>query len=203
LADLEGLELDNFTCKQTFYLTDMFGEGEFNESFKNSLGQAIIDRIRDRTAANKSVYGVGLKDYSTDYIKSAAFEQYGKSANDINMTLTGSMLESLDIIESTENTITIGFLDDTNEAKAANHNVGNTVPKRPFFGINATETQELIDEFAELVDKPQTVADLLDLEILEATERQSIFDVLSTRSSQAAPRALRDLLDFENLDDTF
>lgn len=114
---------------------------------KQYIGQLILDKIKSRTEEGKGYNGKNLKSpYSKSYADSMEFKAFGKSKGNVNMTLSGDMLGLMDIIEDKGNKITIGWDDAEQNAKAYNHNVGDTVPKRPFFGINNKELYEIIRE---------------------------------------------------------
>lgn len=134
-------------------LAEMFGVDEMPESqaLNAAIGQAIIDRIRERTESGVDKRNQAFKKYSKRYINSDEFEAFGKSASDVNLTLSGDMLGLMDVIRSTKNVIEIGWDDSTNNAKAYNHIVGDTVPKRDFFGISKTELKEIANEFSDEV----------------------------------------------------
>lgn len=190
-SKISGLEADDYTIKQTIDLVDLFGQEIDDESIVADIGQSMIDTIINRTEKRKDVNGKMLKSpYSDSYAKSAVFKEYGKSKNKVNMTLTGDMLASIDILESDSSKIVIGFNDSTQEAKAANHNQGITVPERPFFGVNDKELKKIksnfISEIEKPVDQPNENQDLIDyvqsLEVKGATKGGSfklgdIFDL--------------------------
>jgi len=112
---------------------------------KQYIGQLIIDKIKSRTEDGVGYNGKPLKKpYSDTYAKSPEFKAFGKSKSKVNMTLSGDMLGLLDIIEDKGNKIRIGWDDGEQNAKAYNHNTGDTVPKRPFFGINNKELYQII-----------------------------------------------------------
>ncbi len=128
---------------------------------KESIAQAMIDRIVSRTeagdgvriAANGQGRPVKLKSpYSDKYEKSLKFKAAGKSKGKVNMTLTGDMLAALDVVSTDGNTITIGLIDDSQIPKAYNHQVGDTVPERPWFGISKAEVNDILDSFADEID---------------------------------------------------
>jgi len=136
--------------EQTIDLKELFGVS-FNNApaLKEAIGQKIIDRIVSRT---QSGMGISFNDsgkantlklkapYSKAYVNSDEFKAHGKSKGDVNLTLSGDMLGLLDIKNQTGDTITIGWnKGDGQDPKAFNHITGDTVPKRPFFGISKTE----------------------------------------------------------------
>lgn len=141
---------------QRFNLKEMFGvDVSKTPELRKAIGQAIIDHILERTENGKAIGGnVDLKSpYSDEYAKSVGFKAAGKSKGDVNMTLNGDMLGLMDIIDESPNTITIGWVDEKENLKAYNHNVGDTVPKRPFFGLNKSEIRAIAKKFKPEVEE--------------------------------------------------
>ncbi len=85
--------------------------------------------------------------YSKAYKDSLDFKAFGKSPAKINMTLTGDMLGLMDVTKQTGESITIGWTDAEQNAKAFNHSTGDTVPSRPFFGVSSTELSQIKKKF--------------------------------------------------------
>ena len=142
--------------EQTIDLKEVFGvDFRGMTSLKEAIGGAIIERIRDRTAKGEGISFTGdtarkvkLKSpYSKEYADSLEFKAFGKSRNSVNMKLTGDMLGLMDIKLQSGNQITIGWNDAEENAKAYNHSVGDTVPRRPFFGVSKSELKEIAKEF--------------------------------------------------------
>ena len=156
-AKLTGLKASKDNISQTIDLEDLFGVSFAGRPvLREAIGQAIIDRIIDRTEEGKSVNGGNLKSpYSGKYADSDEFALYGKNKNEVNMTLTGNMLNDLDIVDQTTSTITIGFNDEVNQKKAANHHQGVTVPKRPFFGVSKKDLEAIKKEFKSELDESE------------------------------------------------
>lgn len=160
------IEGDKYNIYQTLDLEEIFGvDKTYDDVIKGQVGQMAIDMIVERTKNNKGINGRSLKSYSDDYIDSASFEKWGKSASDVNMELTGDMMLDLDIIEQTDTTVTIGFKNETNQMKAANHNFGVTLPERPFFGVNKQEIDRIKNEFIDQIEQKRTVGEYLDMAI--------------------------------------
>lgn len=153
-AKIPGFKLTENEVSQTLDLKEILGiDVSNNQEIKDAIGQAIIDRIIERTESGKSIHGKDFKkaepdsNYSHEYRDSHTFKAYGKNNNKINMTLTGNMLGTMDIIKDEKNKITIGWDDPTENAKAYNHNFGDTVPKREFFGITTGEINEIARKY--------------------------------------------------------
>lgn len=148
--ELEKPKIEKKEVSQKFNLKKLFDvDFSQNPDLKDQIGQAIIDRIVDRTAEGKAIGGVkDLKGpYSKAYKDSDAYSDHGKTGK-VNMELTGRMMDDIDIIAETTNTIKVGFEERKEILKAYNHNRGDTVTKRPFFGINKTELKAIKKEFA-------------------------------------------------------
>lgn len=144
--------------EQEIDLAEFFPGLDFSEerAFKEALGQAIIDHIVERTekgdgmkiSQGGSGKPVRLKaPYSDEYADSLEFRAADKKKNKINMTLTGDMLASVDVIDTKGDLVKIGIEDDDQIPKAYNHNVGDTVPERPWFGISKSELRQILSDF--------------------------------------------------------
>ena len=146
------------TIEQEIDLGEIFGiDATDAPALKNALAQAIIDHIVSRTQDGKGMRfggygsGTGLKlksPYSKEYQESLEFKAAGKKATEVNMTLTGDMLASLDVISTRGNKIKIGISDDLQILKAFNHITGDTVPERPWFGVNRDELEQIGGNFS-------------------------------------------------------
>ncbi len=134
---------------QKINLKEEFGiDFRGRDSLKQALGQAIIDRMVSRTKDGKSFFGKNFRKYSKDYIDSEDFKAFGKSPGDVNMTLTGDMLASIDILDISGNTIEPGIDDPEEAIKSFAHNTGDgKMPRRAFFGITRKELKEIKSEF--------------------------------------------------------
>lgn len=170
MAKIKGLNLTKRDVSQTINLEEMFGvsfQGE--KALRMAIAQKVIDYIVKRTQEGKDISGKNLAKYHPDYVASAEFELAGKSKNEVNMTLTGNMLAQLDMLSDSPNTIRIGWDDNNEILKAYNHNIGDTVTKREFFGITSKEAKEVIlEEFEKDIeslkrggDNRKTIGDIL------------------------------------------
>lgn len=146
-------------------LDELFGTKVPNDqALREAIGQSVIDKIVNRTESGEGVNGRPFKSYSATYKKSNQFDVYGKS-NDVNLTLTGDMLGTLDIKAQSRGVIKIGWQDSTQNAKAFNHHTGDTLPRRPFFGLKDSEIEDIKKEFKDRVeaDSPNRTQRLGDL----------------------------------------
>lgn len=166
---LKGLTLKKSDVSQTINLEELFGVSFRGErELRLAIAQKIIDHIKERTESGKTVSGGSFAPYSKEYKKTTIFNLL-KSGTTPDLTLTGNMLASMDVLGEGPNTVRIGFGDELERLKAFNHNTGDTVPRRPFFGVSKDEAKRIVlDEFKEEIDRLKgkssglTVADLIE-----------------------------------------
>jgi hypothetical protein len=154
MSKIQGLKLSEKEVSQTIDLNKLFETNlAGNSGLVQAIGQEIIDKIIKRTEDGLDNRNRPLAKYdkNSEYVKSDEFKAFGKSVNKPNMTLTGQMLGTLDIIEARGGKIKIGWDDETENAKAYNHMVGDTVTKRPFFGILESDLKEIKEEYEDRV----------------------------------------------------
>lgn len=132
---------------------DFTGKRDLREIIGERIIEAIVERTKSGTAMSIDANGRGhpseFKAYSDEYKKSMEFKSHGKSSK-VDLTLSGDMLSLIDITKQDANSITIG-VDSDEVLKAYNHQSGDTVPKRPFFGITKGELREIVRELKPLV----------------------------------------------------
>lgn len=110
--------------------------------FRDAVAQKAIDLILERTKKGRDWQGNKFQKYSSVYKKSDDFKIFGKTSA-VDLTLSGDMLGLLDKIDDTRDKIALGWDDETENAKAANHIQGVTLPKRDFFNLNDKELDKL------------------------------------------------------------
>lgn len=181
MADLK-YKIDQDEVSVELDLESIFGDSVKSSTTRRLIGEALIEKIISRAESGKGVNTssgreVKLKSpYSKEYADSLEFKAYGKKKDDVNMKLTGSMLASIDVINDNSKKIKIG-IGNEDAPKAYNHQTGDTVPKRPFFGVTKGDIKEILSEFADQVDiKPTTAAD-----IFEEQAFKTLFKELSKR----------------------
>ena len=108
-----------------------------NLFFREMLAREIINTIIDRTSNGKDISGNAFKGYSKAYTQSEVFNDMQKTGR-VNLRLYGEMLNAI-TYDIAQDAIEISFDDELEAAKAYNHNTGDTVPKREFFGLNNEE----------------------------------------------------------------
>jgi hypothetical protein len=120
------------------------------------FAQEAIERINDRTLNGEDINGSSFTPYSEDYA-----EKKGVGINDVDLFLDGDMLSSLDYeIDERSGTVTIKVLGDLQVKKGYNHHVGDTLPKRSWFGVTTDETELLIAQLDTEITESTTLSDL-------------------------------------------
>jgi hypothetical protein len=133
-------------------LPKLFNVNSLDFATAEAVGFEIVDKIVDRTGDKENVLGSPLKSYSKEYTESDDFRAFGKQAGSANMRLTGQMLGTLTVLGVEDNgKVKIGWDDSEENAKAFNHNTGETVPQRWFLGLTAKELSDIKANNANLV----------------------------------------------------
>lgn len=141
MAEFEGKTTFNKSkLSQRINLKELLGR-EPSETEKQNFVSVALDRIESRTLGGEDVDGKKFVPYSPEYA-----DKKGVSRNSVDMFLTGGMLESLRELSNTKNTITIGLAGDDDIAKRSyNHQVGDTLPKRTWFGLTKSEAENIAE----------------------------------------------------------
>ena len=179
-----------------------------SKSLKLAIGEALAERIRERAgdgqglefSSDGSAKTVKLKSpYSKMYAESLDFLAAGKSKNKVNMSLTGDMLASIQVEDLGDNKISVYIDGETEVLKAYNHLTGDTVPKRPFFGVSKKDVRDVIVDFQSEIDQRISREG-------ERTEEQrgrvSGLELLARLEAPAKRRTLGDILrELENFEE--
>lgn len=101
---------------------------EARDQLVDEIGEFLLDSILDYVGESRSpVAGGKFKRELSDAYKKIS----GK--DNANLDLTGSMLDSMEIIPDYDNgVVTIGIFDGDEAPKAFNHQTGDTLPVRQF-----------------------------------------------------------------------
>lgn len=158
MAKAPGLIVDEDLVAQEFDLEELLGVDLSNEeSLAEEIGQDIVDFIQERAANGQGIGGKELRSpYSKAYSKSIEFELFGKSEDEVNMRLTGDMLDSIEVLGFDNNVLTVG-ISGGEAPKAHGHMTGKngTVPKmkREFFGLSKSEIAEITDRYQDQIEE--------------------------------------------------
>lgn len=131
-------------------LKELFGVSFADRSeIRDAIAQALMDKIIKRTEGAKDINDSPFRGYSKEYKKSLDFKAAGKSSK-VNLKLSGDMLGLLDIVETSGNTVTLGWTESDEAAKAHGHITGDKKGpkvKRDFFGLSPKDVKQVTDEF--------------------------------------------------------
>lgn len=190
MADIKGLIVEEDLIAQEFDLEEILGvDLSQDETLAAEIGQDVVEFLQKRSNDGKGIGGSKLKSpYSKAYTKTTEFEVAGKSPRDINMRLTGDMIDSIDVLDFDGQVLTVGIEGDQ-APKAHGHMTGKNgeVPamKREFFGLTEKEFKSITDNYtdriSQLRDAPTRFEDLATDEETQAVNDafQTLGDVFS------------------------
>lgn len=140
----------------TLNLEKVFGHfPESDRTLKEAIGQRAMDMIIERTQQGLDKDGKRFVPYSDSYKDSLEFKAAGKNPNTVDLTLFGDMLDTLEIVKQSPKTVTLGWRDELQNAKAHGHvtgNIRNDGKPRDFMGLTKDQVSQLYEEFREDVD---------------------------------------------------
>ena len=128
---------DNFSIdkmSQEIDLGEILGRAPTQNEIA-AFQEEAIEKIIERTQSSKDIDGRKFTKYSAAYAEE-------KGSDKVDLTLMGDMLLSVDA-RNRGGVIELFIDDDLNTKKGYNHQVGDTLPKRTWFGLNAKEADEI------------------------------------------------------------
>lgn len=135
---------------QKFNLKELLGYEPSDEQ-KRAFYELAVNKMADRTLGGEDINGKEFKPYSEEYAKTK-----GVSRDSVDMVLTGDMITSFEQSLERKNLIKIKVGEGENTLKAYNHNVGDTLPKRTFFGFKSKkDLEDVISEVDQLKSRRQ------------------------------------------------
>lgn len=120
------------------------------------IGEELINFVIDRSKNGKGKDGKSFPKYSKAYINSVEFELAGKSADEIDLTLSSETLDSMTVLEATGKRVKIGFEEgDSRNNGVAEGNIigsygqssGNSKKARNFLDLSSKEVSRILDQF--------------------------------------------------------
>lgn len=124
------------------------------------FAEFAIEKINQRTLSGDTIHGGNFKKYTKEYA-----DRKGVDINSVDLFLDGGMLDSLEANETSRGIkINIGG-DSVETKKGYNHHVGDTLPKRPWFGLTTDEVREFAQNIPDQTQEEAvfTLADLRNL----------------------------------------
>lgn len=126
---------------QRYNLKELLGYAP-NSKQKQMFYNLAVDKIVSRTADGRDINGRNFTPYSESYA-----EAKGVSRNSVDLILTGDMLSSFKENQAQPNMVEIKIEGGVNAKKAYNHDTGDTLPQREFFGFsNERDLQDIISQ---------------------------------------------------------
>jgi hypothetical protein len=111
---------------------------------KRLFGELAVERINTRTLDGKTIHGTKFKKYSAEYA-----EKKGVTRDSVDLFLSGDMLDNVVAENANASKVRIEIDDSLDTKKGFNHNVGETVPKRQWFGITTQEARAMVEAVRE------------------------------------------------------
>lgn len=138
---------------EKFNLNELFGtEFPDDRRLRLKVGNEIVQAIKQNTQSGLDKKGRSFKKYSDSYKKSFPFKVFGKSGS-VDLTLTGDMLDTMEVIEDDSESVTVGWQDEQQKLKAENHIHGVTLPKRDFLGLPDAILNKIVEKNRALVER--------------------------------------------------
>lgn len=110
----------------------------------------------ERTVAGADLAGGQFEAYTAEYAK-----KKGVSRDAVDMVLTEKMLRSIIVEDAGDGKVRLRMKKGTETKKAFNHNTGDTVPRRTWFGMYDSEAKRIAGEVkAEFPEQQTTAADI-------------------------------------------
>lgn len=142
------------------------------------IAEEILNYVVERSKSGKGKDGKAFPKYSKEYMESFEFKASGKSKN-VNLTLSGEMLDSLEILEARKGKIVIGFERGSNMNERAEGNI--------------------LGSYGKPDPDPKKARNFLDISNKEISKIVSSIDILprdiQKEISSAAKRGAIDLID--------
>lgn len=117
---------------------------------REALADDILEYIKRRTESGVDKDGRKFPGYSKAYIESLDFKIGGKRKGKVDLTLSGDMLASLDLLKHKKGELVIGFEPGTDENARAEGNIlgsygGDPNPSkaRDFLGISEKDLKRI------------------------------------------------------------
>jgi len=162
--DLNGQSVVTFDLSQAVNELNDGKSFDLTPNALSEIGERIIRRIKDRTAgavgANARGEEVPFNSLASatrkNYLDGVKIREGRSSGREIttgrskaNLKLSGDMLASLKVINTSSNTVTIGIQNDFQAAKAKGHHTGqlgrNRAQERPFMFLRQSDFSNDID----------------------------------------------------------
>lgn len=135
--------------------------GKMSDTATELIAEEIIDFIIERTKNGKGMDGERFPGYSKAYKDSLDFKIAGKT-NKVDLTLSGEMLDSIELIQAKKGKIKFGYSDSNDMAGRAEGNIlgsyggtPNSKKARNFLEISPKEIAKIVKKIGALPEEVQ------------------------------------------------
>lgn len=136
----------------------------YSRKERQAAGEAMLEVIRKRTQSGKDKNGRDFVGYTQAYKESHEYKLKRKKGK-VDLTLTGDMLASLEVLSSKKGAVMLGYKNGTDEnAKADGHISGNVRKdgrKRDFLGIQKKESTIIFGKIDKVKKRAETLKALI------------------------------------------
>ena len=143
----KGLKVTKQEISQVIELEDIFG-GRVSRLARDQFASKVIEQMIERTQSGISRNKRSFTEYSKEYA-----ERKGVDRKDVDLTLFGDMLGSIEAEALRGQKIKISIEGTKNNLKAYNHMTPkdevNKLPQREFFGMTKQQLREVAYEVIE------------------------------------------------------
>lgn len=127
----------------------------YSSEERAQIAEEILAYIVERTKAGRGADGKKFPKYSKGYTESLAFKQAGKSKAKIDLTLSGEMLDELEVVKNVSGKIVIGYGKNSTQAGKAEGNIlgtyGTDTPDeskaRDFLEVSQNEVSKILKHY--------------------------------------------------------
>ena len=126
---------------------------------KMLFAELAIEQINQRTLDGKTIHNGKFKKYSAEYA-----DKKGVSRDSVDLFLEGNMLDSVTADFDSGNKVKFFINDDLDTKKGYNHHIGDTLPKRPWFGITTDEARRIAEQIKQPAQQQEQTFTLTDLQ---------------------------------------
>ena len=154
---------------QKFNLKKILGY-EPSERQKEAFFKLAVDKMVQRTADGKDINGSKFTQYSKAYA-----QEKGVSRGSVDLILEGDMLDSNVKESKQKNMLKIKVKEGVETLKSFNHNTGDTLPKRTYFGFkDESDLKNVISNVDSMRDKKEERESLLSRAVSLSALRRAV-----------------------------